>query len=344
MNITLQIKAYAEQSGFFGGTLPYEDFISSELGADFFTSTAPRDIDDAVSLLGWVTSEEGLLTLSYATLSGNISLGATLRYPHNTITGLHTHNSIELAYVVKGRLLQKIAGKTEVFHEGEVCLIDRESLHGDCLLHEAATAAFLAIDTTFFNHQLLAGTKSSGVEPSISELIALRKWEYDFVRFRPKQGRTPIARTIELLFEEFLESSPCKTRVVGAYIERLLHLLTHEYQIDLSKKNRGALTDSLFRDIERTVHDHYATVSVKSLAQQYSYSPDYLSRLCSKKTGLTLSLYIQKARMAAAMELLEKTDLSIESVANRVGYQNLGFFYQKFKEHYRLTPNKVRQD
>ena len=40
-------------------------------------------------------------------------------------TQLHTHDYLELAYIVSGEFSQKILGKTITFREGELCLIDK---------------------------------------------------------------------------------------------------------------------------------------------------------------------------------------------------------------------------
>lgn len=133
-----------------------------------------------------------------------------------------------------------------------------------------------------------------------------------------------------------------KARIIKGYVERHIHLLPLEYRIVLNQKERQELGKALFYDIAEYVEDNYQTATVQKLAEVYHYNPDYISRLCQKRTGLNMSQYIQKVRIEKSLALLESTDLSVEQIARQVGYSNVGFFYKKFKEHYHTTPNKIR--
>ena len=49
-------------------------------------------------------------------------------YTNEQTTQTHIHDFVELAYVVKGELRQRILGKDIIFQEGDLCLIDRTVL------------------------------------------------------------------------------------------------------------------------------------------------------------------------------------------------------------------------
>ena len=53
-------------------------------------------------------------------------------------TQLHTHDYIELSYVVEGEFRQRILGRDIIFTKGDLCLIDKNCLHQDYLLDEPA--------------------------------------------------------------------------------------------------------------------------------------------------------------------------------------------------------------
>ena len=57
---------------------------------------------------------------------------------------------------------------------------------------------------------------------------------------------------------------------------------------------------------------------------------------------MNLSKYIQKVRIEKSLFLLNTTDYPVEQISRQVGYNNVGFFYEKIKEHYQTTPNKIR--
>ena len=46
-------------------------------------------------------------------------------------TQMHSHEYLELFYIIDGEYRQKILGNEYVFHKGELCLIDRNCQHQD---------------------------------------------------------------------------------------------------------------------------------------------------------------------------------------------------------------------
>lgn len=65
-------------------------------------------------------------------------------------TQRHTHDYIELGYVVKGNFRQNISGKEIVFHEGDVCLIDKNCIHQDYLSCQDSLVLFFGIENRMF--------------------------------------------------------------------------------------------------------------------------------------------------------------------------------------------------
>lgn len=325
-----------------GIAVNYDDYLREEVGEYPSLYQEARNVDDVISATGWSTTAKGVMSLVYARLSDNLSHAVKLNYGKGIQTGQHKHNYVELAYVVQGRLVQKIMSKSVVFDQGEICLVDKDTLHTDVLLYEASTIICFGIDNTFFEQFLQIDRSVSENARFLKQLITRKKSEYDFLRFVPKEKGAQTQHTFEMIFEELLHDRPSKARIVKGYVERLVHLLPLEYRIVLSQKERKELGKALFYDIAEYVDNNYQTASVQKLAEIYNYNPDYISRLCQKRTGINMSQYIQKVRIEKSLVLLETSDLPVEQIARQVGYNNVGFFYKKFKEHYHTTPNKIR--
>lgn len=234
-------------------------------------------------------------------------------------------------------------GKKEVFSEGEICLIDTESAHTDVLLKEESTVLFLGIEPDFFDQFLHKQKSALDVEYYVKQLIAHRKNKYKFIQFYPKKKGLLTRQTFQILLEELLDTRPCKTLIVKGYIERLVNLLSVEYRFILTRKEQNELNNALFQDIENYIEENYVSVSVQQLALLFNYSPDYLSKLYFKRTGKTLSQQIITTRIKKAHSLLMSTRLPIEQIAKQVGYNNIGFFYKKFREIYHTTPCTIRK-
>ncbi|KPP98033.1 GlxA family transcriptional regulator [Marinobacter sp. HL-58] len=60
-------------------------------------------------------------------------------------------------------------------------------------------------------------------------------------------------------------------------------------------------------------------------------------------TGMTPMEYVLTLRLEEAKQLLETSDLSIDAVAEAVGYQDAGFFGRKFLSRVGMTPTQYRR-
>lgn len=59
-------------------------------------------------------------------------------------------------------------------------------------------------------------------------------------------------------------------------------------------------------------------------------------------TGLSPKAYMLKGEMAAAMELLRTTDMTVSEIAACFGYSSPFYFSRVFKKHYGVSPQHVR--
>lgn len=89
---------------------------------------------------------------------------------------------------------------------------------------------------------------------------------------------------------------------------------------------------------------HYQSeVSRSDLTELVYLNPDYISRLFKKGTGTSISSYLVGKRLDLAKGLLESTDLPVNAISHRVGYENYSYFCRMFKENTGCTPNEYRK-
>jgi Response regulator containing CheY-like receiver domain and AraC-type DNA-binding domain len=85
-------------------------------------------------------------------------------------------------------------------------------------------------------------------------------------------------------------------------------------------------------------------ISFQEIADEFHINDSYLSALFKKEIGINLSNYLQRYRLNRAMELLRNSDLRINEIANKVGYQNACYFTEQFKKVYNITPSEIRKE
>lgn len=112
-------------------------------------------------------------------------------------------------------------------------------------------------------------------------------------------------------------------------IEQLEEYLVQEEVSDLQEQIRSQLSNCDF--------------SLKQLADQLGFSPNYLSVLIKKDVGLNFQDYLNQERMKQAKYLLLTTDLKIYEIAEKVGFWDMNYFSQRFKQTVGVTPRQFRK-
>jgi two-component system, response regulator YesN len=89
---------------------------------------------------------------------------------------------------------------------------------------------------------------------------------------------------------------------------------------------------------------HYgdANFTIHSVADRFTITPAYLRRVFKKKTGITLSEYVELLRMQHASQLLKESDESLSEIVYKIGYLNVSSFIRKFRQETGMTPGEYR--
>lgn len=91
------------------------------------------------------------------------------------------------------------------------------------------------------------------------------------------------------------------------------------------------------------IKNDYMNVTLDTLSEEFHLSKPYLSKYIKEKAGMTFQEAVRKERMKKARTLLRETDMTVETVAAEVGYENVEHFNRLFKKNYGLTPVQYRR-
>lgn len=145
-----------------------------------------------------------------------------------------------------------------------------------------------------------------------------------------------IRTLLELMVVEYADRSEDSQQVLKSLLQTLLLEIARRYRIE-----RNAIKEkSLVEQILGYIADHSDMVTLKSVAEYFSYHPNYISTLLHKKTGKTFSEILLAERMERAVLLMQNTGLSNEDISALLGYANHSNFYKAFKEYYGMSPRK----
>uniref|UniRef100_A0A7C4PYA0 Response regulator n=1 Tax=Bellilinea caldifistulae TaxID=360411 RepID=A0A7C4PYA0_9CHLR len=87
----------------------------------------------------------------------------------------------------------------------------------------------------------------------------------------------------------------------------------------------------------------HSDLSLNSVAEAVNLSPSYLGTQFKRHTGTTYINFLTTLRIEEAKRLLRSTDLSINYIAEKVGYPNVTNFYRHFQRQVGMTPAAFRK-
>lgn len=306
---------------------------------DAYASVMADYASDA-AVMGWkLTAGE---QLNFFLLSFNDFFCSSKNVGAVAKTVPHTHEYLELLYVVKGTIKQIINGKEITFMEGEFGLIDthcehQEKLEGDSL------ALFFIIPDRLFHTVLNDKSEDNLLNEFLSSALLSQATSRQNLRLIPKEGKKhQVEPLMETFLQELEQHLPGASYVTFGLVYRLLNVLYTDYEFSLTREQFKEKTRIIGDTIIRYVDQHYADITIAELMDEFHYNADYFNRLFKNRFQMTYSEYVQQVRLQNAEMALTKTTLPIRVIAEQCGYSNKTHFYKLFKQRYGCTPTVYR--
>ena len=191
-------------------------------------------------------------------------------------------------------------------------------------------------------------------------------WEYCWVTFTGSEA-PGIAEAIGFSPEIYCLDSEVETREFFALVNRIYQYPEMNAVGDL--RRRGVLLEFLALAMEAVADDghrrpvrpktneceeyvrlaaefirnNYYTITVEEVVDYIGFSRGYLSTQFRRHTGQTMQGYLMRIRADAAIKLLEETEMSIQEIANKVGYEDQLAFSRMFKGICGVSPKHYRE-
>ena len=143
---------------------------------------------------------------------------------------------------------------------------------------------------------------------------------------------------------------------VQAYLKITIHLhalpveqgvlsVPAVYRQCKSSLYKESVLSPLVRRAKDYIRETYteADMSLENFANLMQVSPVYLSRIIKQELGTSFVILVTQLRMSKAIQLLSATDLPINEIAEKVGYDTQHYFSTAFKKAVGVSPNQYRK-
>ena len=129
-------------------------------------------------------------------------------------------------------------------------------------------------------------------------------------------------------------------------IEELTKLLSTAFydftrRVQQGKKARN-YSYSITRCIEYILNHLHYPITLAQLSAHCRLTPQYLSSLFKKETGMTITEYIMNEKLETAKQMLAYSELSLQEISNYLAFSTHSNFTAHFKKTYGMTPRQYR--
>lgn len=239
----------------------------------------------------------------------------------------HWHKHYELIRLVRGSLQLTLVNDEFLLKPGDIAFIDSNEAHIGISTSEDLIYDILQIKTETLQPY------AASFKPL--DLLLKKRMRLEKL-FRDDAIYTLFDRVASIYenpnsFSEFL----------------FLGLLIELFGLLISNHSSSAETITYqdnFLEIIDYINEHCAEkLTVEGLAKNFSFHVSYFSHKFKEHIGISPNKYILISRLKLAEDYLEKTDLSIDIIAQKCGFESTSYFIKKFKDHTGTTPVKYRK-
>lgn len=126
-------------------------------------------------------------------------------------------------------------------------------------------------------------------------------------------------------------------------IHELMQNMFRTYCVLVKKHSTKGFSAPVQKTITYIDSDIGANISTSMLANMQNVSASYLSSIFKKETGKSITEYINLKRVEMAKDLLKKTNLQIQTIAQHCGIMDMNYFSKVFKKYTEKTPKEYRE-
>lgn len=250
-----------------------------------------------------------------------------------TATPLHGHDFYEFSYVSGGIVVNVVDGERLYMLPGSLCIMNLNTRHSLEVVDSEAVVLNLGIRPGLFS----AGIFRDFMEEDsvISEFLrgegARGHLFYSDAGNRALIGE--MAALASMYSQAGMRQSYALAGRVLMLLDRLAKTLTYSYFGVDTKTMR----------IVSFIRDHCEVASVRLIARKFGYSENYCTQYIKAHTGRTATALIADARVTRAEALLSSSEMSVQAIAEAVGYKSVGHFNELFRSYHGMTPGDYRK-
>ena len=257
--------------------------------------------------------------------------------------GIHTHDHFEINYVYHGQCVLCFADRKETLNEGAFFILAPDAPHHVYTEGDGLVISIMVRKTTFHTVFSPLLKLDNHLSSFFKEAIYLKDYA-GCTMLGVYRSHTIQAYMQNLMVEYYQEDMYHNVAAISiltlVFSQILRDQPDYSFRFDFSDSQSGNFN---FTVLIQYIRQNYSTVTLPMLSDMFHYSESYLSKLILKNTGKHFGEIVRELKMEQAKQLLLESGLTIEEIAERVGYESANQFSRAFKQYAGMTPLRFRK-
>ena len=235
----------------------------------------------------------------------------------------HTHNHLELFYIVGGKGQFLIQDQLYPVNVNNLVIINPNVPHTEVSLN-AQPLEYIVLG--------IGGVELAANDSSNGQFNILDHFE-----------SVEISGCLRNILREMEQKNPGYEDVCQAYMEILIIRLMRSTALAVPAESQTASTNRQCAAIRRYIDLHFKEpLTLEQLAEEGHMNKFYLSHAFKREYGVSPINYMISKRLEESKYLLAETDLSLSQIAQLLGFSSPSYFSQVFRRTQNITPMEYR--
>ena len=260
------------------------------------------------------------------TIRGTAKLlnAASARYGGDWHSVPHTHNHMELFFIVGGKGQFLIEDQLHPVDVNNLVIINPNVVHTEVSLN-AQPLEYIVLG--------VAGIQLATSDTSDGQFSILDHFE-----------SAEISGCLRNILREMAQKNTGYEDVCQAYMEILIIRLMRSTALAVPSESQMISVNRQCAAVRRYIDLHFKeALTLEQLAEEGHMNKFYLSHAFKREFGVSPINYMISKRIEESKYLLAETDLSMTQIAQLLGFSSLSYFSQVFRRTQSVTPMEYRQ-
>jgi len=253
--------------------------------------------------------------------------------------GYHS-NAIEIIEVISGSLKVNIGTDTVEAEPGNFLLIPSGLIFRASAIDGAASIRAVVFDSSIIEENM----ETFDTEIFYMFYVQSRNKITVFDKSHPIYETLAFAMSES--YDEYVAKDVCYKLPIRANVYLMMTVLLRYYCGSKDELDRMIYHNVMrLRPVISYIDEHYGEkIYIETLSDMITVSPDYFTKMFKDSIGKTPIDYINGIRINKALEMLSRSDIPVNEIAEKIGFSNPNYFHKIFKQYMDTSPLAYRKN